>query len=53
MSLLWISPEETREVASAMLGRNLITKQTGPNGRPVHKVNTLSRHSALIYLSFL
>lgn len=32
------SPEETAEVASRMLGMTLVTPQTGPEGKVVHKV---------------
>ena len=32
------SPEEVRAAADAMLGHTLVTKQTGPAGRPVHRV---------------
>ena len=32
------SPKEAREVASKMLGQTLVTHQTGPAGRVVHKV---------------
>jgi succinyl-CoA synthetase beta subunit len=32
------SPAEVREVASKMLGQTLVTHQTGPAGRVVHKV---------------
>ncbi|MCB9799942.1 MAG: ADP-forming succinate--CoA ligase subunit beta [Candidatus Omnitrophica bacterium] len=32
------TPEEAREAASKILGRNLVTPQTGPEGRPVQKV---------------
>jgi len=32
------TPEEAREVASKMLGQTLVTHQTGPRGRVVHKV---------------
>ncbi|MCH8225808.1 MAG: ADP-forming succinate--CoA ligase subunit beta [Chloroflexi bacterium] len=32
------SPEEAAEFAKAMLGRNLVTPQTGPEGAPVHQV---------------
>lgn len=32
------SPEEAREVAAKMLGQTLVTHQTGPGGRVVHKV---------------
>ena len=32
------SAKEAREVASKMLGQTLVTHQTGPNGRVVHKV---------------
>jgi succinyl-CoA synthetase beta subunit len=32
------SPEEVREVASKMLSQTLVTHQTGPAGRVVHKV---------------
>jgi succinyl-CoA synthetase beta subunit len=32
------SPEEVRAATEAMLGRTLITKQTGPAGRVVHRV---------------
>ncbi len=32
------SPAEAREAAEAMLGHVLVTKQTGPAGRPVHRV---------------
>ena len=32
------SPEEARATAEAMIGNTLITKQTGPAGRPVHRV---------------
>jgi succinyl-CoA synthetase beta subunit len=32
------SHEEVRAAADAMLGRTLVTKQTGPNGRAVHRV---------------
>src|SRR5438552_14522627 len=32
------SPEETREAAGKMLGQTLVTHQTGPAGRVVHKV---------------
>jgi succinyl-CoA synthetase beta subunit len=32
------SPEEVREVAAKMLGQTLVTHQTGPAGRVVHKV---------------
>jgi len=32
------SPEEAAELAQGLLGRNLITPQTGPEGAPVHQV---------------
>jgi succinyl-CoA synthetase beta subunit len=32
------SPEEVRLAADAMIGHVLVTKQTGPAGRPVHRV---------------
>jgi succinyl-CoA synthetase beta subunit len=32
------SPEEVRAAAEAMLGHTLVTKQTGPAGRKVHRV---------------
>src|SRR6478752_4207727 len=32
------SPEEVRAAAEAMLGRTLVTRQTGPAGRAVHRV---------------
>jgi len=32
------SPAEVREIAGKMLGQTLVTHQTGPNGRVVHKV---------------
>jgi succinyl-CoA synthetase beta subunit len=32
------SLEEVRTAAEAMLGRTLVTRQTGPAGRPVHRV---------------
>jgi len=32
------SPKEAREVAEKMLGQTLVTHQTGPKGRVVHKV---------------
>ena len=32
------SPAEARAMAEAMIGNTLITKQTGPAGRPVHRV---------------
>jgi succinyl-CoA synthetase beta subunit len=32
------STEEVRAAAGAMLGHTLVTKQTGPTGRPVHRV---------------
>ena len=32
------SPEEARDIASKMLGMTLVTKQTGPEGRPVSSV---------------
>lgn len=32
------SPEEARQVAEAMIGRTLVTKQTGAAGRRVHRV---------------
>ncbi len=32
------SPAEARAMAEAMIGSTLITKQTGPAGRPVHRV---------------
>ena len=32
------SPEEAAEAAEAILGRPLVTPQTGPEGRPVHRV---------------
>ena len=32
------SPEAVREAAAAMLGHTLVTKQTGPAGRKVHRV---------------
>src|SRR5216117_2710272 len=32
------SPKEAREVADKMLGQTLVTHQTGPAGRVVHKV---------------
>jgi len=32
------SPEDARATAEAMIGNTLITKQTGPAGRPVHRV---------------
>lgn len=38
------SPEEVRNFAQLMLGRRLVTKQTGPSGRPcnsVHKAITI------------
>ncbi len=35
---LYYSPEEVRDIAAQMLGQQLITKQTGPQGKPVSKV---------------
>ncbi|HTL46827.1 MAG TPA: ATP-grasp domain-containing protein, partial [Verrucomicrobiae bacterium] len=32
------TPEEAREKAAAILGKNLVTPQTGPEGKPVDKV---------------
>lgn len=32
------SPEEVRDIAQLMLGRKLITKQTGSTGRPCNSV---------------
>jgi len=32
------SPEEARDIAGKMLGQTLVTHQTGPEGRVVHKV---------------
>ncbi|MFA7188910.1 MAG: ADP-forming succinate--CoA ligase subunit beta [Sphaerochaetaceae bacterium] len=32
------SPEEAFRIASDMIGMTLVTKQTGPEGKPVHKV---------------
>jgi len=32
------SPEEVKAAAEAMIGHTLVTKQTGPHGRPVHRV---------------
>ena len=32
------SPEEAAELAQGLLGRNLVTPQTGPEGAPVHQV---------------
>ena len=32
------TPEEVRQAAAQILGKNLVTPQTGPEGRPVHKV---------------
>ena len=32
------TPEEARAIAEAMLGMRLVTKQTGPEGKPVRKV---------------
>ena len=32
------SPEEAEELARDLLGRNLVTPQTGPEGAPVHQV---------------
>ena len=32
------SPEEARDIAAKMLGMTLVTKQTGPEGRPVSSV---------------
>ena len=32
------SPAEAREIASKMLGQTLVTHQTGPAGRVVHKL---------------
>jgi len=32
------SPEEAAEAAEAILGRPLVTPQTGPEGKPVHRV---------------
>src|SRR5215471_15729534 len=32
------SPEEAREIAARMLGMNLVTHQTGPQGQTVRKV---------------
>src|ERR1700761_6252272 len=32
------SPEDVAAAAEAMIGHTLITKQTGPAGRPVHRV---------------
>jgi succinyl-CoA synthetase beta subunit len=37
------SPEEAREMATSMLGHRLITKQTGPQGRPVNKLYVCER----------
>jgi succinyl-CoA synthetase beta subunit len=39
-----ISIAEVRELASKMLGHNLITIQTGAAGRPVNKVYICERH---------
>jgi succinyl-CoA synthetase beta subunit len=49
------SPEEVRSAAAAMLGHTLVTKQTGPAGRKVHRVYVeagcdIARE---LYLSFL
>jgi len=38
------SPEEARTVAEKMLGKTLITKQTGPSGKVVSKVLICKRH---------
>lgn len=35
------SPEEVREYSKKMLGRNLITKQTGKAGKPCNSVTFL------------
>ncbi|MGH7897734.1 MAG: ADP-forming succinate--CoA ligase subunit beta [Candidatus Binatia bacterium] len=32
------SPAEARELAAKMIGMNLVTHQTGPEGKPVHRV---------------
>jgi succinyl-CoA synthetase beta subunit len=37
------SPEDVAKIASQMLGRNLITKQSGPQGRPVNCVAVTER----------
>ncbi|MGC8522902.1 MAG: ADP-forming succinate--CoA ligase subunit beta [Acidibrevibacterium sp.] len=49
------SPEEARKIAGQMLGHTLVTKQTGPAGRKVHRVYIeqgcdIARE---LYLSFL
>ena len=37
------SPEEVREMAKAMIGHRLVTKQTGPGGRPCNSVYVVQR----------
>eukprot|EP01100_Stratorugosa_tubuloviscum_P015253 TRINITY_DN863_c0_g1_i1.p1 TRINITY_DN863_c0_g1~~TRINITY_DN863_c0_g1_i1.p1 ORF type:complete len:436 (+),score=253.82 TRINITY_DN863_c0_g1_i1:46-1353(+) len=37
------SPEEAEEIASKMLGQRLVTKQSGPEGKPVNSVYVVRR----------
>src|SRR5690349_3746610 len=49
------SPAEVREAAEAMIGHTLVTKQTGPAGRMVHRVYVEAGCSIAreLYLSLL
>lgn len=49
------SPAEAGQVAAAMLGTRLVTKQTGPQGMPVHQVyvESGSHIERELYLSLL
>lgn len=49
------SAEEAKEISSKMLGQTLITKQTGPQGKPVNKVLLQERLYARreLYLAIL
>jgi len=38
------TPEEVRELSSKMLGQRLVTKQTGPEGKPCDQVVITTRH---------
>jgi succinyl-CoA synthetase beta subunit/malate-CoA ligase subunit beta len=39
------TPEEVQQFADALIGSRLVTPQTGPNGRPVHRVLVEQAHT--------
>jgi succinyl-CoA synthetase beta subunit len=49
------TPAEAREIAAKMLGQRLVTKQTGPAGKPVSKVLIMPKYVAKRenYVAFL